>query len=748
MKSIILKLISLVICFACLLSFVSCSKNEAKIDVKAKLLTDSLSSGEFVENDNFKLSWNDEYAAPVLLDKKTGEEWSAIPEDLLSLTKEELEAKYTKTELKRLKNNSLVPLNVYFPEDDGTINYLSAYLKSVDDGNYSVKIEGNAIKTQYYFEDLDVLVPLDYILTDDGVRMSVNTSNLYENDVHVTQVEISPFFCSVKNGTKDSYLFYPSGSGAIVNTDNKTAASSSYTASVYGDDVTKTVSIKLTNTKNIYLPVFGAKKGDTAICGIISEGAEFADLKIQTNDKLTGYSYISTLFNIRGSNVSSIKTNNISADVDIYTEDKVENAVLSVDFNLLYDDEANYVGMAKYYQEKLFGDNEPTADLKEDAFSIKFIGGVMEQQNFLGFPYKSLYAATTFNQAKTILTELSETGVTPNVQFQGFGTTGLDVGSPAGGIDYGSDFGSIDDFEALTSYCDKNGIDSYVNFDLLYFSSGGSGVSSLFDAAQAANGQTVYRYYMSKTVQSVENSEYSPYKIVNRASLKELSNELLDNVDDLKLSGISFSTLSDTAYSDYSTNEYYLRKNYGKDAKEIYSKFAKKVGKVAANGTNAYAANVVDCIFETPGASSKQDLFDYDVPFYQIVFKGKVEITSESVNHGESIKIKQLLALETGTSQLYTIYNTYNSCITYSPFKDLYGAVYKDNKDDIFETSEKYSEYYEKVSGQTITAHEVITVDVRHTVFSNGTEIYVNYSDFDYELDDGTVIPKMGYIIK
>ena len=197
--------------------------------------------------------------------------------------------------------------------------------------------------------------------------------------------------------------------------------------------------------------------------------------------------------------------------------------------------------------------------------------------------------------------------------------------------------------------------------------------------------------------------------------------------------------LGDTAYSDYSKEDYYVRNNMSSDVTGIYNTFKQSGKKIAANGANVYAALAADCIFETPLNSTESDLFDIDVPFYQIVFKGKKEITSEAVNAGEIIDKKVLQALETGSSMLYTICNNYNSTMTYSPFKGIYGSQYSDNKDVILKYANQYKDIYADISGQTIADHEFITKDVRVTTYSNGVKIYVNYSNNEYETADGTI---------
>ena len=71
---------------------------------------------------------------------------------------------------------------------------------------------------------------------DDGVRLSVNPKMIQESENRVISISIAPFFCGVKNDTENSYLFVPSGSGALVDTKTVSDQGSTYSAQVYGYD--------------------------------------------------------------------------------------------------------------------------------------------------------------------------------------------------------------------------------------------------------------------------------------------------------------------------------------------------------------------------------------------------------------------------------------------------------------------------------------------------------------------------------
>lgn len=744
MKNNLFKILAFVMVIVMALSLTACGtvEEEEAPDIKAELSAGKLSDGTAIENDTYKMYWDSAVNSVILLNKETGVKWSTVPAEQLNTPADQ--------KVRPVSNWVESAIMVYYHDKSfgERVEDLRSTLKCTNKGSFSAKIEKNVIKVEYYMEDLNAIIPVDYTLLDDGIRVSIDANKIIEGQNPIYTISLAPFFCSVKTGLEDSYLFYPSGSGAIINTNDANATYGEYSAEVYGTDAARKTKDEQTNQKNVYLPVFGAKKGNEAALAVISSGAEQASVSLVVNHPNHKYSSVWAEFMVRGYDYNEVRGNITSSETSIFSEEMVKDTAFAVDFYPLSGEQANYSGMAKLYQKKLFGDNEANEKLTESAYSLKFFGGLMEQKNFLGFPYDKLHASTTFNDVSKILKELSSSGVKPNVQLVGFGQSGLDVQKVAGGMKLGKAFGSKADLSALTNYCNDNGIDSFVDFNISQLGENGAGYSYTFDAAKTANSRSALQYYISKSVQTHDTLNYDAFKMLRRDKLQNVSDKLLKKIDKYNIAGVSFGVLSDTAYSDYTNEEHYVKRNMAADVTAIYKTYKDSGKKVAANGANLYAALAADCIFETPHSSAESDLFDYDVPFYQMVFKGKKEITSETINAGEMLDKKALQCLENGTSMLYVLCNEYSSIITYSPFKGLYGAQYSGNKDVILKYANEYKSFYNDISGQTIENHTVLTKDVRVTTYSNGIKVYVNYSNSDYKTADGVVTAGGSLIVK
>ena len=163
--------------------------------------------------------------------------------------------------------------------------------------------------------------------------------------------------------------------------------------------------------------------------------------------------------------------------------------------------------------------------------------------------------------------------------------------------------------------------------------------------------------------------------------------------------------------------------------------------KLLADNANEYAAVSADIITSAPSYSDENDLFTTDVPFYQIVFKGSVPIICDSLNLADSADNQLLKAAEGGMGLQYTVINNYDKSLITAE-QDVFAFC---NYDSIAErlsvTVKSYGDYFGAIKNAKIISHEIINEDIRNTVFSNGTMVFVNYGTAEYETDIGTVKP-------
>ncbi len=723
-------------------SLVGCSRNENQLKTKAfdsKHSPTEPNEAVVAENDLYTLSYDKTTKGIKVTEKLTGNTWGTSPN-------EPSEVKYDEwgDPVTRHPQVDSVLLVEYMSAETGNTDLVISKNGAVKNGRVNfVKIK-NGIRAEYYFDEVGFMIPVDYTLRDDSVLLTIDPKEIQESENTIVNISVAPFWCAAENDKDNSYLFVPSGSGAIIYPRSESQQGTKYSAQVYGNDPSIEAWDVPTTDKAVRLECFGAKAGNLATIGIIESGAESAQINVNYGSKAVGYSSVYASFILRGN------TNNIA---DLMPGERVKNLIyadnmietpLSIGFYPLTGELGDYSGMAKVYREYLADNAQMDNKGKESPVNLEIIGSTMISKSFLGVPYETLFAATTIEEAGEIIKKLEAEKIYPTVKFTGFGQSGITVGKLAGGFKIASKLGGKKDINSLAEYCKKRNIDTYIDFDLINFSSGAGGFSAFFDSALCASRKIAYQYDFDIAVRG--RNEESRYRLLSRDSLIGCAEKLFDKTSYLKTSGYALSSVSNTAYSDYSDRSSvysYSKANMSKDVAEIFSKTDKKL---LVSDANAYAAARADIIFDAPTSSAQSDIFDEDIPFYQMVFKGEIPIATEGVNISANPEKIVLKAVEGGCGLTYTVIGNYSQALLDIKSKYFYNSLFSDICDDIISDTKHLSEYYEKIDGAHIIHHEILGGGLRRTVYDNGVTVYVNYSDSVAVTDFGDV-PSGGYLI-
>ena len=703
----------------------------------SKIKVQKLESGVVDENERFELSWDQVNKRVILTDKENGVRWSSTPE-------EELDNNPIESGVKTHPQVDSPIYVTYFDNFKYVEKTAYAYTSAVKNGEVSAEKQENKISVTYVFESEKLSVTVDYMLRDDSLLVSVDTSRITEGgDNIVTEVAVAPFFCSVQNNAPDSYLFVPSGSGVLINSDIKLTQALATSERVYGNDYAIDAEGDFVTYESVKLPVYGAIKGDKGVCAIIEEGAEAASIRTIANQEKMGYASVYTSFLTRGYDlVSTPKGFSNSATKNKLYSEPITNQIYSVAFYPFYGDNVSYVDMADIYREYLkenYDFTESVVTVSENAVNLTIIGGTECRNLFMGVPYNDFFATTTIDEAKNIIEQIRSVAGDVNVSLEGFTASGVDIGKPAGGIKINSKLGSYKELRELQDAFTETDTSLFLNYDLVRFKNRGSDVSTLFNAAVTTNGKQVLL-----TVKSLEtrlaDDNLDTYKLVSRNSLDSLSAKVLKCVAKNDIKGIGFETLSNMLYSDYANEDYYVALGMSEQVIEILEKYREQNVLVMGNSANAYAAVKSDYISKVPSTSSDYESFDVDVPFYQIVFKGYIPMSGSAVNLSSNKQVTLLKSLESGVGLSYTLINDYDVKLVNSFERDFYGM----NKDMVMEEIETVVNdgivgVLNEVAGARIKDHVVVNEFVRKTVFDNGIEIWVNYGDDTYSEGNVTV---------
>lgn len=710
---------------------------------------DKKSPASFVaaENDRYSLKWEKADKRIVLFDKEKNIPWSYQPYN-------SFEKKYDQDGYE-IQNHPqiLSPISITYRD---TLKFVTdtslGYNASVKKNDFEVSKIDNGISITYHFEKEQFSITVDYVLRQDSLMMSIDPKKITEGETYkLISVSVAPFFCAIPNQTENSYLFVPSGSGALVNADYETEDVISITEEIYGSDARRPDNNTFkTYTNNVRLPVYGMKNGNIGVAAIIEEGAEAALINVRAGNKNIGYSSVSADFELRSYDVLPLA--NGTGTRLLYSQEFTSNP-LSVGFYPLYDDKANYVGIAETYRNYLKKNGSYESVKEETILNLQMLGGTNITKSLLGVPYDTVFATTTVNQAQLMLEELTkETGVKSAVSLFGFGQSGLEIGKIAGNFKLNKSIGSKKDMKKLAAYCAENGIQLYMDYDTVQFKKNSSTAKKGKQSAKATSGRAISLYYYhmrSGTLNSAGTgwNNSSTFTVVSRNLLPEILNKTVKSAKKMGLTGVSYSTLSSIAYSDHDHQEYYAKGQMANQVTAEFKKVREQGMSILASNANAYAAAQADYVFDAPLKSSRFDIYDTDIPFYQIVFKGSVPMASTTLTTSGDVQKDILLSVESGSGLTFALSYTYSNDVIGSSDVRYFGSNYAVVKNLITETVAKHKDYYNAISGAKIINHEIVSDTLRATTFDNGVKVYVNYSDKAVNTPVGKIEP-MSYIYK
>lgn len=717
------------------LSLTACSGSpgaeKRPYDTDGRLST--VQSGEVARNHRYSLYWDDDWKVVMLYDTHTKVSWSSMPYEYYMDAQDEPDASLASA----LSIRYVEPVN----KQNKT---MESYTGANQNGRISCEKVENGLEVVYYFDPVEIAVPVQYLLTDDGMEARILVDRIIDGENMLYDISLLPFLASVKGNTPDSYLFVPSGSGALMHTDEGKRPMRVYSEETYGEEPAKTTYEKYAQTETVKLPVFGVKAGENALLGIIERGAESSRVSAQAGGTGYGYSQVNASFQLRGRDLIEIPDlNGRKSASDKFSAQFIDVDYVSVLYRPLYGEDATYTGMAKAYARYLQDEKGMNSAPEAAPLYVEFLGGAHSVEQLFGIPYEKLLVATTFSDVETMLDGITaSTGVKPVVKLTGFGDSGLDVGKVAGNYVLNPHMGGTTGFQSLNAYCASQGIPLFMDFDLVNFRRSSSGFSTRTAAAYGANNVVAPQYQYELTSVGIDNAAYT-YYLLGRSYVRKAAEKLLEEARRWDMTGVSLSSLSQKAYSDYSDRRYFSKSAMATDVADIFQKFRGQGIAVLAENANDYAAVQADHVIGAPTFSSGYDALDQDVPFYQIVFKGHVPLSVSPVNLAASPETQFLKAMETGSALSFTLSYSFDYRLT----KSLYGALslslYEDEKDGLADMVNQAKAYLERVKGAQITGHRYLADGIAQTTFDNGVKAYVNYTGKAWETPEGrTVAPK------
>jgi hypothetical protein len=386
----------------------------------------------------------------------------------------------------------------------------------------------------------------------------------------------------------------------------------------------------------------------------------------------------------------------------------------------------DYVDIAAKYREYLVTEKSASGNTSAHENSIPLyidlFGGIIKQESILGLPVRRSFSVTDFDTARLILEKLSGYGVNNSVvTYENFTAANIKEqvaknGKPA------SLLGGQSDFKALAEYAASVGASLYPSVSNITFRTGG-GFNTVTDTAIRITGQ-FSRQIVFDLAHKIPNQYYDELSLLSPLAYSRAFDSLTESYTELGYPGISLGDTANTIYGDYG-RRYASREMAKNFIIAGYEQFNAAGLSVLADDANGYIIPYADFITNIPLESSGFDIFDKDIPFYQIAMYGFLPVSTTAVNGEARMGDAILKAVSSGTGLSFDMIGVSAVDVKDTLYDGLSYANYE-NWVDVAASAWRFeNEVLNGLLNTTITRYED-NGDVIITEFSDGTTIITN----------------------
>ncbi len=635
---------------------------------------------------------------------------------------------------------------------------------------------------------------LEYYLEDDGFRVRLPARGISFDAATYTlnTIQVLPFLgagrTSVDGSVRDDsgYNFIPDGSGSTIDFEqnlrftqisgtlygndfgfynsasSKTASYQTWRVPVYGTVMTSHMTEKefvFDKDGNYVLDEDGNKTTTSVVerdpvtqgyVAFITEGESLTRIDAIDGGVTHDYHSVSTTFFARQTDSYPLDGITVSGGTAVYTKaiDRKYVGNYTIHYRMLWEDKANYVGMANVYREYLL-ENGLLKKLEEQEKDVNLyldlIGDIDTTKTFLGMPVAGKAELTTFADAKTIMSELKEAGVANQViRYLGWANGGLTATAPAK-IKVESALGGEKGLKELISYAQAEGNKVYLDLDFAYVNSDKmfDGFDLEVDSAKTIDGKTAFlqtynpvvQAYNTQVAYAISAKAYTPMFQKIAAKYASFYGDGQKNIAAGSL-GYALNSSQD--------KEYPLNRENAKELTQYtLENISKEYSSILVEAGNYYTWAYADTILDIPLDSSNRNTTTNEIPFIGILLHGYKNYTGEAMNLSGDYEYTILKTIENGANPYFILaYN--NDGLKINGYSEYYAVEYEQWKESIKTEYEKINKVLSPLQGQMIVNHEILNNRVVKVTYEKGTEIYLNYNNFAVTVD-GLELDAMGF---
>lgn len=679
------------------------------------------------ESGRLELYFYEKEPSIIVLDKQTSFQWKS------SITEQDYDMKDVNAVWKNNMKSLFSFSYVNFKDSKSAItatNSIAAKPK------VTTKKVQNGISLVHDFSTIKMSITVDITLENDSLNVKIPADGITEGDQYgLITIELMPFFGAAKDD-KEGYIFYPDGSGALLNFKNTSHIDANkYSWYIYGQDKVDFEAYRDENRLGLQqamVPVFGIKQGNSSVAAIVAEGDTDSAINLYPSGYVVNLNRISPEFTYRRS-FKDPRPNSKTANL---TGTRIEKEIVKQDHSVRYvflgNDQSNYSGMANAYRKYLKDGGNLKQAIKPGEkmqMGLDFFMGINEERLL----YDKYIPMTTFNQAKKIIEEFQNKNVN-NLQIQLIGWTDAGYGTFPIVIPPSKALGGDKDLKKLAEYANSKSNKLYLEANF---------VDALKENGEFSTRNDVV-YDRNKLV--VTSSFKDRFLLSPVSAWERFLKLFLPKVKNYGISGVNFTRFGDIIYYDYNEKQPSTRSQTKDYWEQFFNESINSFGSTASQGGNAYVLKYSDRLSNIPEKDSEYFITDETIPFYQMVVHGSIPYSSSPGNLFHDPQRQKLKWVEYGSMPYFKLTHEQSGLLKNTGYNLLFSSYYLDWLDTAVQIYSEFDKRLGDLWGQPITKHEKLQADIFKVTYQNGTAVYINYKEQPVTIE-GNTIKALDYLV-
>ncbi len=641
---------------------------------------------------------------------------------------------------KKARLESQIELTFFTPTNNSTAT-ADSLNECVKKGGLDYELIDGGIRFIYSFPRYGVRFPIEYTINENGLVVEVLMGEVEEyltDQYQLITIDVLPFF-GAGGLAEEGYLFVPDGSGALINYNNEKQRFAQYSAPVYGKDLVEPGdTTEIIRKEQITMPVFGLKTEENAFLAIITSNEAYATITATTSKKSSAYNQVYSTVAYRDYDVPTGQRGHNTVQYNESTE-PFSDGSYRVEYFFLEGDAANYSGMANRYRQWLIENNSlhQSELVQEPYFVLNLYGAVSIEQYVMGFKQPVVTALTTYQDVIDIVSEMKSRGIDKIIlNYMGAMNGGLNA-ELTDEFRTENVLGSKRDFEDMLQYLEQEDVIFFMEQDPINLYQDGNGYTRNEDTTTSFYDKDIVIYGYQLNQRKYQKS--TARSLMKPSLLEQITDRYFSSAIENELMNYSAAGIGSVLYSDYDEQCTVYRQESRSIWQSILKTASEQFEYVMVEKGNAYTFPYVDIIRDIAVEDSGYDMIDESIPFYQMVVRGNIAISSSALNLNVDYHHQYLKGLETGTNMSYTWIAGDVLSLVGTEYNNLVSTSFDYWLDTAVQEYLDAKELMELTAGKAIVGHRKVAEEVFETTYDGGIRVYVNYSDSEYTDGDLTV---------